>query len=370
MTLSNGFPGHTELATFADVRRDLEGAVVRNAAGVMRAGVFPAHLNPLVTGRSDMRVQIGDFRAVQNRGGAIFLSNAGVDTSVTLDAAPAANKRIDLIYVTQLSTTLGDSSSGTVFGVVKGTASATPVVPSLPAGLADALPLATVEIPAGATTTLSSGVVISQVYRYTATAGGTVVVRNTVELAAWTPADGAKAYCLSDASEYVRQGGVWRKSGSGLIASGTITAQSSITIDGLTGYSAYEIVLDLPTSSTTSAIGAVLRAGGVSNSTANYDYQRLSGADAAAAAASSVGQTSWAAISVTDRVDKFITLKLYGLNQVRRTVGELRAQAFNATSQLVHNSGSLRHRAATAFDGVGFAVSSGTVSGWYEVRGV
>jgi hypothetical protein len=94
---------HSAAATFVDARRDLEGFVVRNAAGVMRAGVFPDHLNPLVTGRSDMKVNIADFRAVQNRGGAVPLANVGTDTSVTLPAAPGANKRIDLVYETARS---------------------------------------------------------------------------------------------------------------------------------------------------------------------------------------------------------------------------------------------------------------------------
>ena len=210
MVLSNPFPGHTALTTFADLRRDLEGLVVRNSAGVMRAGVFPDHLNPLVTGRSDMKVNIGDFRAVQNRGGAVLIANVGTDTSVTLPAAPGANKRIDLIYVTMRSTALADAASTPVFGFVQGTASATPVVPSLPANLSTAIPLATVEIPAGATTTLSAGVVITQVYPYTALAGGTVVVRNAVELGAWTPADGASAYVISDGSTMLRGGGQWR----------------------------------------------------------------------------------------------------------------------------------------------------------------
>ena len=209
MVLSNPFPGHTTLTTFADLRRDLEGLVARNSAGVMRAGVFPDHLNPIVTGRSDMKVNIGDFRAVQNRGGAVLLANVGTDTSVTLPAAPGANKRIDLIYVTMRSAALGDAASTPLFGFVQGTASATPVAPSLPANLSTAIPLATVEIPAGATTTLSAGVVISQVYPYTALAGGVVPVRNTVELGAWTPADGSRALCIADGSEYVRRGGVW-----------------------------------------------------------------------------------------------------------------------------------------------------------------
>lgn len=213
MPLNQGFPGHNAAAAFADIRRDLEGSVVRDAAGKMRSGVFPAHFNALVTGRSDMKVAIADFRAVIDRGGAIFMANVGADTSVTLDAAPAANRRIDLIYAIQQSTTLGDAASLPIFGFVKGTASATPVAPSLPANLSTALPLATVEIPAGATTTLSAGVVITQVHPYTAMAGGTVATRSTVELAAWTPADGSRALLVADGTAFVRVSGAWRPAG-------------------------------------------------------------------------------------------------------------------------------------------------------------
>lgn len=209
MALVNGFPGHTAKASFADVRRGLEGAVARDNSGVMRAGVFPGAAAQLVTGRADMKLDIADFRAVLNRSGAIFLANVGVDSSVTLDAAPAANKRIDLVYVYQQSTTLGDADDVPVFGVVKGTASATPTVPALPSGVAAALPLATVEIPAGATTTSSAGVVITQVFPWTAMAGGTVHVRSAAELALWNPPNGAESFCAADGFTYLRKGGVW-----------------------------------------------------------------------------------------------------------------------------------------------------------------
>lgn len=232
MALQNGFPGHTALASFAHLRRDLEGSVVRSAAGVMRAGVFPDTLDPLVTGRTDMKVNIADFRAVQNRGGAIFLANVGVDSSVTLDAAPASNKRIDLIYVYQQSVTLGDAASTPVFGVVKGTASATPTVPPLPAGVSTAIPLATVEIPAGATTTLSAGVVFTQVYPYTAMAGGTVRVRSTAEMNAWVPAVGSRVFHLAEKVEYERTASGWDRVKR--IVTGRVTLGSSVSAGSIT----------------------------------------------------------------------------------------------------------------------------------------
>lgn len=231
MALQNGFPGHTALASFADLRRDLEGTVVRSADGVLRAGVFPDHLDPLVTGRTDMKVNIADFRAVQNRGGAIFLANVGVDSSVTLDAAPASNKRIDLVYVYQQSVTLGDAASTPVFGVVKGTASATPTVPPLPAGVSTAIPLATVEIPAGATTTLSAGVVFTQVYPYTAMAGGTVVVRSTAEMNAWVPAVGSRVFHMAEKVEYERTAAGWDRVKR--VVTGQVTVPTAVNTGGV-----------------------------------------------------------------------------------------------------------------------------------------
>ena len=232
MALKNGFPGHTALASFADLRRDLEGTVVRSAAGVLRAGVFPDHLDPLVTGRTDMKVNIADFRAVQNRGGAIFLANVGVDSSVTLDAAPASNKRIDLVYAYQQSVTLGDAASTPVFGVVKGTASATPTVPPLPAGVSTAIPLATVEIPAGATTTLSAGVVFTQVAPYTAMAGGTVRVRSTAEMNAWVPAVGSRVFHLAEKVGYERTASGWDRVKR--VITGRVTLGSSVAAGAIT----------------------------------------------------------------------------------------------------------------------------------------
>lgn len=208
MALEAGFPSGDGVTTHAAARRDLEGMVVRNAAGKMRDGVFYAHPGDLFTRRPDMRLDIPEFRAVQDKGGACFIAGVGATTTPAFDAAPAANKRIDLLYLTQELASL-DGTTETIFGIVKGTASPTPTVPALPAAVSDAIPWATVEIPAGATSMQSGGVIITPVYPYTAMAGGTVVVRNAVELAAWTPADGAKAFNLADTGDYARAGGVW-----------------------------------------------------------------------------------------------------------------------------------------------------------------
>lgn len=370
MSLQQPFPGHTEKATFADLRRDLEGLIVRDVSGVMRAGVFPDHVQPLVTGRADMRVTVADFRAVQTRHGAVLLANVGADTSVQLQAAPSANRRIDLVYVTMRSAVLGDADSSPTFGVVTGVPSPSPSVPVLPPALAAALPLATVEVPAGATATQSAGVVITQVYPFTAAAGGVVVVRNAVELAAWTPADGGRAYNLADSTEYVRVAGGWRPAGSGLIASGDITAQSTIDLTGLAGYDRYEITLHLPSASAASDLSCQLLAGGVADASAAYDRQLVVGSGSVSAASAQLAQTAWGNLAQAGRTDKTLVMVVRNLGRPERTVADYVLSSWDAAANSNATRGILRHRTPKAFDGVRFTVSAGTVTGRYEVRAV
>lgn len=178
----------------------------------MRAGVLPNHHNLLYTRRNDMRFDIADFRAVQNKAGAGFIANVGVETTPVFAAAPAANKRIDLLYLSQ-EITPGDPLNEIKFFIEPGTASPSPVAPSLPAARADAIPWMTVEIPAGATSMQSAGVIVKEIFPYTAMAGGTVIVRDLIELGAWAPADGSRAFCIAENAEYVRSGSAWRASG-------------------------------------------------------------------------------------------------------------------------------------------------------------
>lgn len=170
-----------------------------------------------------------------------------------------------------------------------------------------------------------------------------------------------------DTSVYYRYlGGSWVRN-AGILASGTITAQSSFNIDGLTGFSEYEIVLDLPTASTDNTINAVLRAGGVANTSASYDSQRNTGAGSANAAAEVAGASSWANLDVAPRQDRLIRVRLNSLNDVRRTIGDVELASFGVSGQFIKSSSAIRHRSASAFDGIGFTTSGGTVTGTYTV---
>lgn len=209
MTLTRSLPTqHASGLPLIDQRRTTLGLFVRNTDGTARAGVLPAHANPLVVGRSSMGYDVGAFNAVTARtaAGAEQIANDG-SVTVATTAAPGSNSRIDVIYVHARFQVLGDSANDVVFGVAQGTAAVSPTKPTIPPG---ALELATASIPSTATTTLSSGVVITQTFPYTAAAGGVVWFRNATDMAAWTPADGAAAYRIDTAEIYQRRGGAWK----------------------------------------------------------------------------------------------------------------------------------------------------------------
>ncbi|MGO7983273.1 hypothetical protein ACC691_36065, partial [Rhizobium johnstonii] len=83
----------------------------------------------------------------------------------------------------------------------------------LPTG---AVELATVQMPTGKTGTNNAGVTVTQTFQYTATEGGLVWVRNSTELAAWTPAYGAFAWQIDTLTLWVRSGGAWVTGAAGI----------------------------------------------------------------------------------------------------------------------------------------------------------
>lgn len=160
----------------------------------------------------------------------------------------------------------------------------------------------------------------------------------------------------------------WRYVPGQLIASGTLTALSSFNIDSLDLAEDYEITVTLPIASVANDLSLGLRASGTTDTTANYDIQRDQGVATTAAASSQLAQTSWPTPIGAARTDKTLVLRTIGLNKAERTIIHYEATAFDATANPLTVRGSLRHRATTSFNGVSFAVSTGSVTGRYEVR--
>lgn len=213
MTLRNSLFAVSGKASFLDARRDMSGLFVCDKTTMMPiAGILDRSQDNLVTGNSDsMSVTVHPFNAVLNRYGALLIQNDG-DVKVPIAAAPSANSRIDVVYVKQNETRspMSDSSDVPSFGVVKGTASATPVAPSVPAG---ALELAQVLLPAGVSNTAAAGVVITQTYIGAAMKGDMLRVQTSVQRDAMTMVpEGTLLHNVADDCDYLRTpSGKWAK---------------------------------------------------------------------------------------------------------------------------------------------------------------
>lgn len=208
MTVRPGFPAVSGAATFLDIRRALESEVAHSAAGAIRAGIYPFHTNALVTSKATMAVDVGAFIAAIDRNGLVRVANDGT-VSVSISAAPGSGSRWSVVYVKQRESgaPMSDGADGPVIDKVESTTSLSAARALLPVG---ALEFGTVEVPAGASATNSVGVVITQTYLYTAPFGGKVFVRNSTELAAWSPVDGSEAFQIDTGVTYRRIAGAWK----------------------------------------------------------------------------------------------------------------------------------------------------------------
>lgn len=163
MALTRGFTQNSG-TTPLDTRLMFMALSRRNADGSPRLGMLYGPTTP-VTGTTSMNVTLADNTAfVLSRGttdGVTIITNVGGTTSVTLDAAPSANARIDVVWLKQNDGGTGgqgDADSLPTFGKTTGTAAASPAVPTIPTG---ALALARVYIPANVASTTDSGVTIT-----------------------------------------------------------------------------------------------------------------------------------------------------------------------------------------------------------------
>lgn len=154
----------------------------------------------------------------------------------------------------------------------------------------------------------------------------------------------------------------------GVIASGSFTAVSTVTIDGLAGFSEYEIVLDVPTASVANDLTAQLLVSGVAQTT-GYDVELLIGSAAVASAGQFYGASSWT-LGSGNRADKLFRLNLHNLNAAARTVVQGYGQAKDVGANALNVQRSFWHTPATACTGIRFTTTSGTITGAYTARGI
>lgn len=205
MALTDTFPTQDAGGNpITDTRLVLAGLIAQNADGTPRPGVLSAPA-VLVSGKAAMAYDVAPFKAALSRiaGGIELVANDAM-ASVVTTAAPAANSRIDVIWVRSRFMHYADVSNLPELGVTQGAAAAVPTKPSIPAG---ALEIASAEILSTTTTTATA--VITQSAQWTATNGGVVQLRSRAELDAWAAANGSQARTLDSDLLWVRRGGVW-----------------------------------------------------------------------------------------------------------------------------------------------------------------
>lgn len=390
MALTPAFPGPTGVTTTTHGRRAIAGLLVKDAAGVARSGVFPAHPNAIVTARTNMNVDIAAFTAAAVQfGGPILFSNDGTAQLPSVLVSPGAGTNYYVVYAKQNeSASPGtDLNNNTVFGAAVSTVSFAAARATLPTG---ALELATVEMPTGKTATNQSGVVITQTFQYTAPAGSPVWVRNASELAALTLSDGALAYQLDAARHWRRTGGGWASISGGLIpiaptsvVGGTVAADGGVDFSASSGVSLngvfsamcrrYKIVYTRTAVSTSSLTHLRLRLAGV-DATGSGDYgTSVLYRDQGASDTIRSGHTGGVSfvqlddIPTTGKEEIEIEVidpavadpTLMQMDWVKRTSATTAARGVNGAA----------HALLTAYDGVTIYPNTGTITGRIEVYG-
>jgi hypothetical protein len=257
MSATKGFI-NAAATTALDTRKADEHKIATDASGNPRVGVLTENPSIVTSDASTapMRVAVAKAGFVTQRAGGdgvAFWSNDG-SIFVTI-TKPGSNSHYVTVYAKHNDTASGDANNTPIIDVVTGAASATPSEAALPAG---AIKLATILVPSTATSSQSAGVVITNTYAMTAMRGGTVVVRNATELAAWTPRDGVLAKQLDNNALWERTAGAWVRRTNGAIETLTGDAVGRVVVTHGLG--------KVPTSATvticddTPAIGHLLKA--------------------------------------------------------------------------------------------------------------
>jgi hypothetical protein len=399
VALTDTFPTQDAAGlSITDTRRVMAGLVVRNADGTPRAGIFPAHTNPIVTGRASMGYDVAPFLAALSRinTGIELVANDAL-TVVATTAAPASNSRIDVIWVRSQFVQHADAGNVPVFGVTQGTAGAIPSKPTIPAG---ALELATAEILSTTTTTATA--VITQTHPYTAAAGGVVRFRNDTDALAWAAADGSTAFSAASGRTFLRVGGTWSVESTGYLipaasqlsaegggsisvaADGTITftGASAINIDGIfdgLSMDTYEVVFDVGRTGSTGTNDWRIqyRTGGVTNSVASYVTNRVVYQNQGASGSGAVtGYSDIQGFGIPMRGNAATardagTMRIHSPKIARATACLIDAlhQQSGSASVITHTS--IEFNSPVLFDGIRLLTAgAGTINGSLRIRKV
>jgi hypothetical protein len=195
-------PGSTPQGTSPTDGRLVLGGLFGTVSGCVAGGAISASATAMQLTVAQAVWRIPD----PTNAAAVFLSPADPYT-FTLSAGPASGSRIDVLWVKQDNFENGDADSRVTYGVAAGTAAATPVAPSIPAG---AMKIAQVSVPTSAANAAACTVVTS--FGGSQVAAPAAVVGAQVNLPATGQYIGQRAYSQQSglAVEYRWNGTAWK----------------------------------------------------------------------------------------------------------------------------------------------------------------
>jgi hypothetical protein len=146
----------------------------------------------------------------------------------------------------------------------------------------------------------------------------------------------------------------------------SFSAVSSVTFDNIftTSFTNYRIIMQATAAAGAPQLNITLRAAGVAASS-NYQHNLLSVSGATVAGSSATAQTSWASGLLTTTAGWYI-IDLINPQVAARTAATIMSnQGVSAISTIYWSA----NTNATAYDGLGWAPASSTITGTYTVYG-
>lgn len=332
-----------------------------------------------------MGVDVAPFEGVVVRSNLpALIANDGI-VNVPIGAAPGANSIYYVVYARQneSQSPFADANDNAVFGFAASPAAPSP---SLAAALANVpaggLPLASVLVPSTATTTQSAGVIITQLYVYTAAAGGVVWCRNAAERDAFTWVEGQEIYLLDTKLTCIRSGTSWSFSsmirlrptsapGGTLRDDGRVTfaGAAAVSMVGLptADFEVIRFVSRITAKSVGSNVKMLLRSGGTDETDPNYSYHRNYQTGNALTNPILNPSVNFWELEAGVQSRSLLTVDLAGMGQAAATDGFVSAGSFPSLFTTV---ATLTNSETNAYDGATLGATSGTISGWWAAFGI
>lgn len=187
-------------------------------------------------------------------------------------------------------------------------------------------------------------------------------------------AEGQYAYIEATNATQFYDGATWQTlastPGMVLVTAGSTSAAAALTLDNVftSSYRNYRLFIDGVTSADDIDVPLKFRAGGATNSNANYTRQSISGAASGVARSITTGGTQFASV-LAGGTSRIVLDATFYAPQAAVNTGFLSAANSMSTTSYVYQTGGT-FTAATQFDGFIMTPTSGTITVTYRLYGL